>query len=639
MNNVDQVVLASAVVHMLPDLIRESLLNDSYFCTQNGIVLAEQLTVGHNDLIIMKPDWFAAVKNLLSSHDNFSILKDTNHREWKLVTSLENGVKKIQVSGNNRILYLPFPTALSHNQTERLNGFEQQIEGVHLPIKDAEYWRSILVTRPLSDDEFRLFDEDCANTPIAISQLIEAGALAGNCDISILVPPSESYFLRLVGDCGTSRTITDYTEHGLADHFKHLMAWRRLDGFLLALPLFAHAFDTSLVETTLLSDDEIGEAYKWLASYGDMISRIGAIEVGLAIIDQRPKIKPFLIEIIKEIINDDVNNDASRFNFLSSLIILVDGKLAHTKIFGDRPPFWRRLAAIAQASLIERALLHAKVDIARFSEKILQNNASIFFMQSFVDMRHEPRWQPDYNSAKQLRVITLSRLIATANQNANKIETGELHDLLFGETGFCIQPPFTVLDCFIPGPLAGGLEPQQDAPPEIIELIENQLNAAVLEVNSFNSLVNSALIFRLNSHQIELVGKALRTAKFQIKHVTSKDQLTSILYGLATVAAITRNTNLAEDVIILTQNFGQLPGVGVLPENAMAIGLIAAAAFPELADWSRFIGNWMTSLAFSPLNKEEALRLQVFCKQICHIVPELWHTCGKAEAALEARLT
>jgi hypothetical protein len=68
----------------------------------------------------------------------------------------------------------------------------------------------------------------------------------------------------------------------------------------------------------------------------------------------------------------------------------------------------------------------------------------------------------------------------------------------------------------------------------------------------------------------------------------------------------------------------------------MTIGLVAAAASPDLADWSKFIGNWMVDLTFHPLKKDEAFRLQIFCRQMCHIVPELWHTCGKADAALEA---
>ncbi len=66
----------------------------------------------------------------------------------------------------------------------------------------------------------------------------------------------------------------------------------------------------------------------------------------------------------------------------------------------------------------------------------------------------------------------------------------------------------------------------------------------------------------------------------------------------------------------------------------MWIGLTAAAAHLDLAGWCKFVGEWVTELAFQPLGCDEMDRLHSHVEQLCHIVPELWHTCGRAEAAL-----
>lgn len=173
-------------------------------------------------------------------------------------------------------------------------------------------------------------------------------------------------------------------------------------------------------------------------------------------------------------------------------------------------------------------------------------------------------------------------------------------------------------------------------PTEIIGLIEGKLIGDAVQVNSFAEIINSASFFRIGLPQIELVGVALRKAKYQIQQIDNKHQLNSLLYGLAKVAAVTRSGSLAEDVFILTMNNWQLAGRELAPDDAMAIGLVAAAAYPALPDWSKFVGKWMTELAFQPLMKNDAIRLQTYCRLMCHRVPELWATCGKADAALEA---
>ncbi len=64
--------------------------------------------------------------------------------------------------------------------------------------------------------------------------------------------------------------------------------------------------------------------------------------------------------------------------------------------------------------------------------------------------------------------------------------------------------------------------------------------------------------------------------------------------------------------------------------------MIAAAAFEELLDWNDFVGDWLTELAFQKLQSAESKQLHSHVLKLCHIVPELWVTCGRAEAALKS---
>jgi hypothetical protein len=73
-------------------------------------------------------------------------------------------------------------------------------------------------------------------------------------------------------------------------------------------------------------------------------------------------------------------------------------------------------------------------------------------------------------------------------------------------------------------------------------------------------------------------------------------------------------------------------------EDAFRIAIIACASRSELADWCKCLGDFMVDCAFQPITVEEATRLHSHLVHLCHLVPELWSTCGQAEAALQSVL-
>ena len=58
---------------------------------------------------------------------------------------------------------------------------------------------------------------------------------------------------------------------------------------------------------------------------------------------------------------------------MSALVVLVDGEIQSPKTsLEQRPPFWRRLASIAHAALIEREVLDAELEPTVFSDWALE---------------------------------------------------------------------------------------------------------------------------------------------------------------------------------------------------------------------------------------------------------------------------
>jgi hypothetical protein len=631
-------MIVMMTLNLIPPSIREALLADPTFQERNGIMADALLFFGNGGPSIRQSTLFNGIREILADNSSEPSIMDEDGIEWQLTCAKVNDEIRIELLHRNKQLLLHDAANLSPNQTERLKCFKRQANNVNFPTRETEIWRTILEVRPLENNEFNLLHADFELTPTQMMVKVEELIVAKTLNFSALVPNSEQYFLRLIGTLQESNNITEYASTELAAHINQLTSWRGYEGFLLALMLASHSYNLAAIDTSDLSENDLIRAYEWLQHHGDVISQLGAVEVGLALIDQHPKIEPYLINIISQIRDENVDDGGHRFKLLSALIIFVDAELTRTKILCGKPPFWRRLAAITHASLIERVIIQFEIDVNRFTNLAIQTRQHAFQFQTLCDLRREPRWHPEDVLPRQLKAEFLGRILGAANCHLQEIESNELRELALKIASENLQigsafPYFTM-----PGPLEGCIGSKNEPPPDILKCIEAQLCEGALQLESFTTLVNAVLIFQLDTSQADLAVKALRNAKYHINHIENKDKLLPILHGLAKVAAVTRNSELADDLRILARKYRHQSGCIITAEEAMLIGMVAAAAHSGLGDWCKFVGEWITELAFQSLPKDELETLQFHVKMLCNIVPELWHTCGRADAALEAAL-
>ena len=69
-------------------------------------------------------------------------------------------------------------------------------------------------------------------------------------------------------------------------------------------------------------------------------------------------------------------------------------------------------------------------------------------------------------------------------------------------------------------------------------------------------------------------------------------------------------------------------------QDVVWLYLTAAASRSELNAWVDFVGDCLTELAFSDLTQDEARDFHESLQDLCHVVPELWVSCARADAAL-----
>lgn len=627
--------MAQAALERLPSTIRNTLLEEKEFRDKYGFETDGVIALKGSGVSIQRSVFFNAIREILSGATE-QRLTDTNGREWTIKNADEDGdLPTLVISADDQRLDLPDFAALSPESVIRLRSLNEEASNVNLPAKAQDTWSNVLSERALDDEEIDQFHSEFRDTPIHVAYSIGSEIEGGQSSIACLVPNSHRYYERLVGSYDGSKSIRNYASGTGRKFIEQLFKWRPYDGFLLSLFLSSHSAMTAEITIDHLGSEDLVRAFDLLAKQGDRLSQLGAIEVGLRTLPERPEIESYIIRLVETVRDDNVEDSSKGLKLFSALFILVDGQLSKTRLMSAKPPFYRRLASLSQAALIHRQLATSGVDDS-FFEWAYNNQGEQYYMQTLADMRLEPRWDPEFSAASQMKADFFGRIMIAARNYEENIKNSALHDLILGAGPDSLQSRSEFPYPYYPGPLEGAEDRLNTLPADLLETIETQLSAEQVGPSSFIALVYSARIFRVDADQVELAAKALKLANYRLSSLENQSQLLGILDGLATVAAVVRSTALADELRILVRRYRRDPQHGFPIKEAMRICLIASASRKDLTHWREFVGDWLTELAFGEFEDNEGGVFHSCLRCLCHAVPELWMSCARADAALMA---
>jgi hypothetical protein len=355
-------LLANLALDFVPPLVRESLLEDKTFVDDLGIQLEPVLSIGTANASFTRSSFYEAIRKTLTSQDVQEVF-DISGKKWGIQQKAEEDDKiQIVLSSGERLFTLPDVAALSPNVDVRLTAFDSAASDFYLPEASRRFWLSLLEKRSLHDDEFDALRDDFGDTPASIAQTIRSEIASERMGKSSLVPYSRRYFDRLIGEYDDSTSLSEFVKGGFRKKLSQLINYRPYDGLSHAFVLSSHSLITDLIDTSSLGAEDIVQAFGFINQHGDITSQLGAIEVGLRILPEYPEIQPALVQMVKQVRDDKIEESKSKFVLFSTLFILVYGDLSRTRLLSDTPPFYRRLAALSQAALIHRQLVGSNID-------------------------------------------------------------------------------------------------------------------------------------------------------------------------------------------------------------------------------------------------------------------------------------
>jgi hypothetical protein len=603
--------MASHAIDLVPASLRAELLSDSKFVEELGLYVDATVHFGDKDAVFSRRILFDAIRRVFDNAEEFC-LNDANDNLWYLNVIPGERPTFALKKDNVEILNDSF-WPLCGDVGERLRIFETEAKESGISLEELEYWRNVISAPVLTNDVVSELLLDLELSPAHIENLLKREFQEHSNKISTLVPSDIRYYERLVGKYDGSRNIDEYCSNELRHYF------RNRTGGSIGERDFLMSLHKSI--SGVLSDQIDGEdSYKKIANRAIETCHppllISCLEVGLSNFTESSG------DMVKSIFECISSGKAlENIRLFCSMAVFVDGELARLQIFKGKPPYYRRLASLAQAALVIKVAVEEGVAFEKIKQWAVEQRGMYFFCQGFIDLIEEPRWLPNYMTEEQC----LNELYGRVNNACKGVSGSNVGEFLLKEL---MASSRLNMQSFLPGPLEGNSTPAV-VPDEIFDLFDEDIKGDT-SFEAYRLLINTAPFWKIDETYLERIVSLLENAQYKLAVANDKDSVYQVLNGLAQVSCMTRSKKLATSVMILSRLYRDYIDVGSEPENYLAMGVVAGAAFEDKEEWSEFIGTWCTELAYLPIDKEAIERVEVMLERLCILEPNLFYTCSKA---------
>lgn len=630
MDDWDERLTPLDMLRLYPEPIVESLVEEDAFRARVGLQDRLLLVIGEAGRFGRRA-FFDGVRAVYADGGPREVA-DVEGNAWTLEVEERGGQPALRLSRGAVTEHLHPHHVLHPDPATRVAELTRGVAEAGLWPDALSPWRELLEQRPLDGDEVRLFHDALDQGPAAFARRVGISFGTGTGNAATIAPDHREHYENLVGH-GTAINVSDLARKVVRPHVERLLTIPGGSGARIALLASAHSSLLAGSELEGLGGAETLALLRWAEADCDLMSRVAAVELGLAALPRVPDVEQPLIGLVRSLLDQDPADPGGRLALLSGVVAFVGSEVGRTRTLEDLPPFQRRLAVFAQASLFERTVF-GRIDSRMVADWARRQGVRRFYFQTMVERRLEPRWTAEHIAPEQLKAEFVSRISLAGGLNRASVPPGALHDLLFGAAEGALQRHARFPQSFLPGPLEGMVADGSalPLPAEFERMLDETLSADVLAPSSVTALINLRSVFALDAARVDRAVELIRAAGHRFDASVDRETRSLLHNGLAALAADTRNVALAEELRMMVRKDRQDSGVPPIRAEFL-VALTAAAAHADHPGWSRYLGEWCTDLAHLATG-EDARHLREDLELLCSIDPTLRHSLGAAKAAL-----
>lgn len=627
-----EVALSAAVtLELFPESIREAIIAEHSFMSRFGLPVSTTVTYLPDGNKFVVEDLYDCAQSVFDGAKHVELKEADTDAVWvvdgydpeQATFLLRNGKSEICIDG-----YWP----LQVDPDKRLRSFDNLASKLRLPCSLVEHWSARVKAGKLSCPELVLLEQDVERSFVATTSRIRREIENGSSNLQTLVP-SDPLFWRLAYPTSTDApALGEFIEQEVKPRIATGTKAYGVEFYPEALRLCIHSSVATVIGNESLSGDDFAKLADHVEHSGSMFSKLGFVEAMLARDDVSISMQERIASIIDFFLNEP---EEGRFGLLSNLFFFVSGQLSLSSGFKGSPVFARRLVEFSHASFLEEILISERVDASTAAFDLAQRVARRAFVVGHLDAHSEARWMPEFATPHQLKAEFISRLNNAITIKKTSLKGTPLEKFLEDGSDTQLSDKLKFPFSFLPGPLEGGAEQPASLPDDWKALIEEELKKDPPGIGGFNGLVNGGAVFKLPAEIVSLSVAALR----RIDLANDNEESFSVggfVDGLARVAAVYRNEQLAEEIWHLTGRVMRRKPEALECETLFSLPTTLSAVYEGDRRDDKLV-EMIDFLSLCHLTNEQSSHLGACLEELLDLRSELWPRLGKASALIKAQ--
>lgn len=628
----DDYSLATAIaLEFFPGSLQQKIIADRVFLKALNVPVSTIVTFLPANVRFSVESLFECAKKLLSEGhldakteaEDGSIWKATvSDRDMGCITLASEGVEILVTD------YWPVFDA----SKDRLRIFAKTVSSYQLAHNVTSYWRNKLTSAALNAIEITDLEKELQRSLVSVENKIRHEINGGSSKIRTLVPVEVEFWGNTYPisrqwpalNVFVEESIVPWLDAGIEDHGPRF--------FTSALRACSHSSIAAQFDLSRLSTEERRELTAHVLNSGSLFSKLGFVEAFLAQDELDSTEMGSIASIVDSLLDEP---EAGRYEILSSLYFFVCGQLSLTSFFEDAPIFVRRLSEFAHASFLEEILISENIDAHEAAMGLGRRFVRRAFVAGHLDGHSAARWMPELALPQQLKAEFICRLNNAFSAKSVDLLGSELERFVMEGSEHRISNFLSFPFSFLPGPLEGGLDSPTNLPESWKVSITNSLNEDPPSLGGFNGLVNGGAVFKLPADIVSLSVAALRKVQLSLPN-DDEFSLGAFVLGLAKMAAICKNDNLADEVWLLLKRSIKLRPDSIEPTSLISLPLILSGAYPQDGRDKRMC-EMIEFLACTELTSTQGTYLLSSVNDLLDMQPALWPMLGRCVAILEAQ--
>jgi len=612
--------LVLRLVDSLHPNVKSDLLDAPGAPSALGIGVARILTLNGTESVDLK-SFNACLRAALAGRKKAEVLLANGSKvQAKLsIKSEKGGAKNAFIEFNGGKFAFGNVDLLATAKPTRVSALRRMFSEIALPEKEQTVWFNLIKKDPLSDANFAELMDTVRKTP---ERFAESIAKPQTLSPAVMVPTDLTYYERLVGPIPNEDDFGGYLAGNLAVFQKELAS----TGTRGLRKLAFAAVSQRLIPFAALRAYSAKEIATLLDGF-DPFTLVFGFEICRDRLAEGDRGFDSLgVEFLRRLFSNE-SWLKQRCEIFAAGAVVTMVHLRPSANAKGVPLHWYRLAGLAHAGLLANALkgLSKTEGLLKWA---VDNLGGSYTWHTAVDLREEPRWEPDWLTPSAIRNELIGRC-ANALWALPEAKRPEAWSTLISKALDTLTP---ALAAFFPGPLDGFVP---EGVPQKPEAELKKARKLLSKHSSFKQVPGLMLVAYGGGIDASLTKDILRLLEGSGAQLSKRRTAHPILRCCAYIAATTKDTQLANATITrcLRLVTGEMPANQILA--LLLVAVRACAAYGKTTTYYVECGNVASRFAYA-IPPGAAMDVRATLEELCHRDPKFIAALAHAMAVVDA---